>query len=59
MIAYILDKSCYNVEIRCKLINIFHLHKDDVCDWKGKESQKNRIHLNLLILNRYVNNLNQ
>ena len=40
MIAYILDKSGYNVEIRCKLINIFHLHKGDVCDWKGKESQK-------------------
>ena len=44
MIAYILDKSGYKVENKCKLINTFHLHKDDIRDWKGRDSYKNRNH---------------
>ena len=37
-ITHILDKSGYKVENKCKLINTFHLHKDDIRDWRGKKS---------------------
>jgi hypothetical protein len=41
-ITNILDKSGYKVENKCKLINTFHLHKDDIRDWRGKKAYSNK-----------------
>ena len=29
-------------KIKCKLINTFHLHKDDIRDWRGKKAYSNK-----------------
>lgn len=36
-ISYILDKSGYKVENKCKLINTFHLHENDFREWTNKK----------------------